>query len=166
MSTPRRTLPKLLVALAALSLYAPAAWGDATNRGSDAPAGGGAARYAARAARPVAPVVTGVHCYKVGSTACAKGPHTVQITGELVLSGHHLRPGDIVFFARAGAKAARVKPLGATLRPTGHGIAVTIPRGAASGRIYVSAAPSVRSPQARRSGRHSGAGSGQHRLRH
>jgi hypothetical protein len=38
-----------------------------------------------------------------------------------------------------------VRPLGAPLRPTNHGIVVTIPKGAASGRIYISAAPRARS---------------------
>jgi hypothetical protein len=102
---------------------------------------------AAKATRPaVPPVITGARCYKVGRTVCAKNAHTVQITGELVFKGHYLRPGYLVFFPRAGARSARrAQPLGAPLRPTGHGIAVTIPKGAASGTIYISAAPQARS---------------------
>jgi Putative peptidoglycan binding domain len=94
------------------------------------------------------PILTGARCYKVGRTVCSRNPHSVQISGELVFRGHHLRPGYLVFFPRTavkGAKSARVTPLGAPLRPTSHGIAVTIPKGAVSGRIYISAAPHARS---------------------
>jgi peptidoglycan hydrolase-like protein with peptidoglycan-binding domain len=94
---------------------------------------------------PPVPSITTAACYRVHTTVCGHNPRAVQITGELVVRGHHLRPGYLVFFARAGAKAARVRPLGAKLRPTGHGIVVTIPAGAASGRIYIAAAPGRRS---------------------
>ena len=79
------------------------------------------------------------------TTVCGTSPHTVQITGELVLHGHFLSPGNIVFFPRAGARSARVAPLGARLRPTSHGLAVTIPKGAATGRIFVASAPRTHS---------------------
>jgi hypothetical protein len=92
-----------------------------------------------------APIITAASCYKVRTTVCAKNPRTVQITGELVFRGHFLRPGDIVFFARAGANAAHVKLLGAPLRPTNHGIVVTVPAGATSGRIWIAASPKAKS---------------------
>ena len=91
------------------------------------------------------PIITAASCYKVRTTACSKNPHAVQITGELAFRGHHLGPGEIVFFPRAGAKVARVQPLGARLRPTNHGLVVTIPAGATSGRITIASAPGTRS---------------------
>jgi len=146
-------------ALAALMLCSPAALANAPTGGATAPGGtsGGAPSKPSAKAPPskqtttkvskplLAPILTGAHCYKVGRTVCGKNPHAVQISGELVLRGHHLRPGYLVFFPRAGAKSARVQPLGAPLRPTNHGIVVTIPRGATSGRIYIAAAPRARS---------------------
>ena len=95
--------------------------------------------------RVLAPIITAATCYKVRATACSKNPHAVQITGELVFRGHHLAPGDIVFFPRAGAKVARVRPLGARLRPSNHGLVVTIPAGATSGRVTIASAPRTRS---------------------
>ena len=48
----------------------------------------------------------------------ASNPHVVQITGELVLRGHFLRAGrPRLLPARPGARAARVKPLGAPAAP-------------------------------------------------
>jgi peptidoglycan hydrolase-like protein with peptidoglycan-binding domain len=155
MSSPRQTAASIAaLALAALSLCAPAAFAAGSTGGTSAGSPSSKPsttappkQTATKVSRPVlAPVLTGASCYKVGRTVCGKSPHTVQISGELVFRGHHLRPGYIVFFARAGgAKTARVRPLGAPLRPTNHGIAVTIPKGAASGRIYISAAPRARS---------------------
>jgi hypothetical protein len=85
----------------------------------------------------------------VPSTTCGHGPRAVQVTGELVLRGHYLTVGAIVFFPRARSRskagAARVSPLGARLRPTAHGLAVTVPSGAATGRIFVASAPGSRS---------------------
>ena len=92
-----------------------------------------------------APIISAASCYKVRTTVCAKNPRVVQISGELVFRGHFLRPGDLVFFVRSGARAARVKPLAAPLRPTNHGIVVTVPAGAASGRIWIAASPKARS---------------------
>jgi Putative peptidoglycan binding domain len=92
-----------------------------------------------------APIITTASCYKVRTTVCAKNPRVVQIGGELVFRGHFLRPGDLVFFVRSGARTARVKPLGAPLRPTNHGIVVTVPAGAASGRIWIAASPKAKS---------------------
>jgi hypothetical protein len=92
-----------------------------------------------------APIITAASCYKVRTTVCAKNPRVVQVSGELVFRGHFLRPGDLVFFVRSGARTARVKPLGAPLRPTNHGIVVTVPAGAASGRIWIAASPKAKS---------------------
>lgn len=101
---------------------------------------------ASRVTRNVrAPIITAARCYKVRTTVCAKNPRVVQISGELVFRGHFLRPGDLVFFVRSGARTARVKPLGAPLRPTNHGIVVTVPAGAASGRIWIAASPKAKS---------------------
>jgi len=123
MTRPRQILASLVLALGGLALGVPAA-----------------------VARTLpAPIITGAHCYRVYRTVCHHNPRAVQITGELVFTGHYLRPGYLVFFQRAGARTARVRPLGARLRPTGHGIVVTIPSGAASGRVYISAAPGKRS---------------------
>jgi Putative peptidoglycan binding domain len=99
----------------------------------------------ARSRRP--PVIVAAACYKVRATSCGRNPHAVQVTGELVVRGRYLGVGSIVFFARArpAAGTARVSPLGARLRPTSHGLAVTVPAGAASGRIFVAAAPGSRS---------------------
>ena len=107
---------------------------------------------AARATRdtgraPATPVITAAACYKVRRTVCVKNPHIVQITGELVLRGHNLRQGYLVFFPIARASAAHSHALGARLRPTNHGLAVTIPKGASSGRIFVAASTSVKSRQ-------------------
>jgi putative peptidoglycan binding protein len=93
----------------------------------------------------LAPIITAASCYKVRATVCGKNPHAVEITGELVFHGHYLRPGLIVFFPSAVAAAAHSKPLGARLRPTNHGLVVTIPAGAVSGRIYISASAKARS---------------------
>jgi len=92
-----------------------------------------------------APIINAASCYKVRTTVCGKNPRVVQITGELVFRGHFLRPGDLVFFVRSGARTARVKPLAAPLRPTNHGIVVTVPAGAASGRIWIAASPKAKS---------------------
>jgi peptidoglycan hydrolase-like protein with peptidoglycan-binding domain len=152
MSSPRQTAPIILaLALAALALCAQAAGADSATGGSTAPTTtpkpASRPNTAAKARRPaVPPVITGAHCYKVGHTVCGRNPHTVQITGELVFKGHYLQPGYLVFFPRAGARSARrAQPLGAPLRPSGHGIVVTIPKGAASGTVYISAAPRARS---------------------
>jgi hypothetical protein len=93
------------------------------------------------------PVIVAVSCYVVGPTVCGHNPHAVQATGELVIRGHFLNGGSLVFFPRAhkSAGAARVSPLGAWLRPTAHGLAVMVPSGAASGRIFIAAAPGSRS---------------------
>ena len=72
------------------------------------------------------------------TTVCGRNPRSVQVSGELVIRGHFLTSGYWVFFPRTGARSARVAPLGARLRPTNHGLVVTIPAGAASGRIYIS----------------------------
>jgi hypothetical protein len=157
MTSPRQTAASIAaLALAALSLYAPATFAATSTGGTSAgsqskqPSTTSPSRKptATKVTKPVLlPIVTGARCYKVGRTVCGKNPHTVQVSGELVFRGHHLRPGYIVFFprVRAGAKTARVQPLGARLRPTSHGLVVTIPKGAASGRIYISAAPRARS---------------------
>ena len=91
------------------------------------------------------PVITTARCYKVRTTRCAKDPHVVQATGELVLRGRNLRQGMTVYFPVAHASAGRQRALGAPLRPTNHGLAVTIPAHAATGRIYVAASSRVKS---------------------
>jgi hypothetical protein len=148
MSSPSSTARLLALVLVATTLCATPAFADSGTGGVSAPNTNtrnppAPRRRATR--KPIAPVITGARCYKVGATVCGRNPHAVQITGELVFFGHHLRPGFIVFFPRSGAKTARVHPLGAKLRPSNHGIVVTIPRGAGSGRIFISAAPGARS---------------------
>ena len=69
----------------------------------------------------------------------------MQATGELVLRGRNLRQGMTVYFPVAHASAGRQRALGAPLRPTNHGLAVTIPAHAATGRIYVAASSRVKS---------------------
>jgi peptidoglycan hydrolase-like protein with peptidoglycan-binding domain len=91
------------------------------------------------------PIITRASCYKVRRTVCVKNPHVVQISGELVFRGHNLKPGLTVYFPVARASSARQKLLGARLRPTNHGLVVTIPSGAASGRIYIAASAKVKS---------------------
>ena len=186
MTTPRRKISHLALALAALALCAPAARAAAATGGATAPGGGSTSttttvtttstsststattqkkttpgspvpakkpptktapkKPAPRFTQNVrAPIITAASCYKVRTTVCAKNPRVVQISGELVFRGHFLRPGDLVFFVRSGARAARVKPLGAPLRPTNHGIVVTVPAGAASGRIWIAASAKAKS---------------------
>jgi len=145
MRYPSSTARLLALVLAAAALCAPQALADSGTGGVSAPSKSKTAPHHASKRRAVLPIITGVRCYKLGATVCGHNPHTVQMTGELVIRGHHLRPGFIVFFPRSGAKTARVHPLGAKLRPTGHGIAVTIPKGAESGRIFISAAPGAHS---------------------
>ena len=189
MTSPRRKISQLALALAALALCAPAALAAAPTGGATAPDGGGSTstttttttttttststsststattpakttpspakkpptKTAAKKPAPRftqnvrAPIITAATCYKVRTTVCAKNPRVVQIGGELVVRGHFLRPGDLVFFVRSGARTARVKPLGAPLRPTNHGIVVTVPAGAASGRIWIAASPKAKS---------------------
>src|ERR1039458_1164685 len=91
------------------------------------------------------PIITRASCYKVRRTVCVKNPHVVQISGELVFHGHNLKPGLTVYFPVARASSARQKLLGARLRPTNHGLVVTIPSGAASGRIYIAASAKIKS---------------------
>jgi hypothetical protein len=141
----------LALALLALALCASSAQADAPTGGVTAPASTPAttagATAVARIAKhePPTPVITSARCYKVRTTVCAKNRQIVQITGELVLRGRNLRQGFIVFFPVAHASAGRTHALGAVLRPTNHGLAVTIPSGASSGRIWVAASPGVRS---------------------
>ena len=199
MTSPRRKISHLALALAALALCVPAARAAAPTGGATAPDGGTTSTTttvtstttttttstttAATATTPSststattqtkttpgspakkpptktapkkpaprftqnvrAPIISAASCYKVRTTVCAKNPRVVQISGELVFRGHFLRPGDLVFFVRSGARAARVKPLAAPLRPTNHGIVVTVPAGAASGRIWIAASPKAKS---------------------
>jgi peptidoglycan hydrolase-like protein with peptidoglycan-binding domain len=93
----------------------------------------------------VAPIITAARCYKVRTTVCGKNSHAVQVSGELVFQGHYLKPGLTVYFPTAMAAAVHAKPLGARLRPTNHGLVVTIPAGAASGRIYIAASAKAKS---------------------
>ena len=167
MTSPRQSSSIFASVLAVAALCAPVALAASSTGGASAPGSTPSSPAPPKTTTPAAkkkttatkallpPIVTAARCYKVGRTVCSKNPHTVQITGELVFTGHNLRPGYLVFFPRATAKATkgkkaakatkRVQPLGAPLRPTSHGIAVTIPKGAASGRIYISAAPHARS---------------------
>ena len=197
MTSPRRILPCLALALVALALGTPVAQGIPASGGATAPGGGSTStttttsttststtststttstttrsatkprttaptKPALRKKPPTktaptktapkrpgltftqnlrAPIITTANCYRVRATVCGKNPRTVQITGELVFRGRFLRPGELVFFPRAGASAAHVKLLGAPLRPTNHGIVVTVPAGATSGRIWIAASP-------------------------
>ena len=81
----------------------------------------------------------------LGPTGCGSDARTVTVGGRLRLSGQGLRPGMTVVFARRGASAARLGTVGAPLRPTSHGLVVTVPATAASGRILVTAAHGLRS---------------------
>ena len=94
---------------------------------------------------PRVPILVSARCYKVRATVCSANPHRVQATGELVVRGHFLTPGYWVYFPRAGASSARATPLGALLRPTLHGLVVTIPVGAGTGRIVIAASARVHS---------------------
>ncbi len=168
MTHSRRTLRALALALGLAALSAPAAGaGTPGGGGALAPTGatiassppvprtGGATGTRTTTAKakhsrhhsssPRVPILLSVRCYKVGATVCSSNPHTVQATGELVLRGHFLTPGYWVYFPRAGATGARATPLAALLRPTMHGLVVTIPAGAGSGRIVIAASLRVRS---------------------
>ncbi|MGD0981469.1 MAG: hypothetical protein ABR946_08300, partial [Solirubrobacteraceae bacterium] len=59
------------------------------------------------------------------------------MTGELVIRGRHFRGSLTMYFDSSNASVAREDPIGAPLRPTPHGFAVTVPVGAGSGRIYL-----------------------------
>jgi hypothetical protein len=87
------------------------------------------------------PVISKVDCYRVGLTTCAKKhPRVVQIDGELVVHGQNLNGTLTVYFPRpavSAASTASVQSVGARLRPTRHGWAVTIPAGVESGRIFL-----------------------------
>lgn len=98
-----------------------------------------------RVSAPRVPILLSARCYKVRTTVCSANPHKVQATGELVLRGHFLAPGYWVYFPRAGARSARAMTLGALVRPTLHGLVVTIPAGAGTGRIVIAASSRVRS---------------------
>jgi peptidoglycan hydrolase-like protein with peptidoglycan-binding domain len=87
--------------------------------------------------RGAGPVISGARCYRIARTRCRHNRRAVQISGELVIRGHHFAGRITVEFPRAGATVASVDPIGAALRPTRHGFAVTVPTGAASGRIYL-----------------------------
>jgi len=85
-----------------------------------------------------APIITAASCYAIGRTHCQrKHRHAVEMTGELVIHGHHFAGQLTVYFQGSDASAARVDPIGAPLRPTPHGFSVTVPLGATSGRIYL-----------------------------
>jgi hypothetical protein len=86
------------------------------------------------------PAIIRVDCYRVGKTSChKKKPRTVEIGGELVVHGHNLTTSLTVYFPRPTLSTASTAsvPVGARLRPTRHGWAVTIPAGVKSGRIYL-----------------------------
>ena len=101
---------------------------------------------ARRSSRVKAPVLTSATRYGVGKTHCHRSNRRiVQITGELVIHGHRFSGAMTVYFPASGVTAARVDPIAAPLRPTPHGFAVTVPAGAASGRIYLENGAGVRS---------------------
>jgi peptidoglycan hydrolase-like protein with peptidoglycan-binding domain len=165
MRTPTRPLLAPLALALALSLatLAPLARAQDTSGGAVAPggvststatgskeSGGGASAAnpgsARQKARGPAPVLTAALCYGIGKTRChKKNRRIVQISGELVIHGHHFGGSITVYFQAAGVSAARVDPIGAPLRPTPHGPAVTVPVGAGSGRIYLENAAGQRS---------------------
>ncbi len=155
-NTRRLALAVLAFALCAVPASAGAATGGATapgagpGSGSNPPAASTPAKLGSTKSPPAdshlsTPVITTARCYKVRTTRCAKDPHVVQATGELVLRGRNLRQGMTVYFPVAHASAGRQRALGAPLRPTNHGLAVTIPAHAATGRIYVAASSRVKS---------------------
>ena len=144
MTSSTRKIRCLALALLAFALYAvPASAATPPTGGASAPgAGSGSGSSAPGASTPAklgprksppsnshlpTPVITTARCYKVRTTRCAKDPHVVQATGELVLRGRNLRQGMTVYFPVAHASAGHQRALGALLRPTNHGLAVTIP---------------------------------------
>jgi uncharacterized membrane protein YgcG len=62
-----------------------------------------------------------------------------------VIRGHNFKGSITVEFPRRGVTEARVDPIGAKLRPTPHGFAVTVPADAGSGRIWLTNAAGRRS---------------------
>jgi hypothetical protein len=109
-----------------------------TSSGTTSSGTGSSASQARSSSHGPAPIITSASCYAVGRTHCQKKHrHAVQTTGELVIHGRHFRGALTVYFQGNGASVARVDPIGAPLRPTPHGFAVTVPVGAASGRIYL-----------------------------
>ncbi len=101
---------------------------------------------ARRVTRGPHPVISSASCYGVGKTHCqAHNRRIVQITGELVIRGHHFAGSMTVYFPASGVTAARVDPIAAPLRPTPHGFAVTVPVGASSGHIFLENGTGTRS---------------------
>src|ERR1039457_6032186 len=147
MTSSTRILRHLAIALVAPAATAPAKTAPAKKPPpKPAPAKATTKKPASALTQHVAtPIITRASCYKVRRTVCVKNPHVVQISGELVFHGHNLKPGLTVYFPVARASSARQKLLGARLRPTNHGLVVTIPSGAASGRIYIAASAKVKS---------------------
>jgi uncharacterized membrane protein YgcG len=145
----------LPLALLAIGIVAPTANASASNGGAAAPSANSGTQAAASASRNAraatgshraVPVITGAVCYRIGKTHCNKNPRSVQITGELVIHGRHLSHSLTVYFPQLPVgTAARVQPLGARLRPTPHGFAVTVPTGVRSGRIYLKARSGAKS---------------------
>jgi peptidoglycan hydrolase-like protein with peptidoglycan-binding domain len=158
MRKPRRTTTTTIAvapALALLALAFPNAEAVASSGGASAPGAAGAASgntggaqtsgitssgsgsKAHRSTGSATPMITGVDCYRVGSTSCTRNPRSVEMGGELVVHGQHLTSTLTVVFPSTGARAARVEKIVAPLRPTAHGFAVTVPDGVKSGRIML-----------------------------
>jgi Putative peptidoglycan binding domain len=81
----------------------------------------------------------------LGPSGCTTNPRAVPTGGRLRLRGRGLKAGMIVVFPRHGAHAARSSTIGARLRNTHHGLVVTVPSTAISGRIKVVAPHGLRS---------------------
>jgi hypothetical protein len=166
---PRRGLPALATPLRAALIAAGAlglAVGNAAAPASAAPANpGGQAAPTDAVGQPVKPAprrpvstrrparaphrarttlsLLDARCF--GPTACVSDPHSVRTGGRLRLSGHGLKAGMTVVFASNVASTARSRTVGSRLRSTHHGLVVTVPPGAITGRIQVVAVHGVRS---------------------
>jgi hypothetical protein len=146
-----RALIAFTFALAALPVPAAAA---AANPGGQAAPGGGASQPNAKPApRPsrgssqktVRSLLRLLDARCLGTTGCTSDPHAVPAAGRLRLTGHGLKAGMTVVFPRGGLHSARASTIGARLRNTNHGLVVTVPSAAGSGRIQVTASRGLRS---------------------
>ncbi|HWX74699.1 MAG TPA: peptidoglycan-binding domain-containing protein [Solirubrobacteraceae bacterium] len=135
----------LLAAIAVPSICSLALAGGALGAGA-----GGTSPGAASAAPSSAPVRTATsapsaHVTSVRITSavctpasrCSSNPHQVSVHGTLALAGHGLHSGMLVAFPRTpGARISHNSPA-AHLRSSAHGLLVTVPGAAHSGKIMV-----------------------------
>jgi len=171
MRTRRRT-PALAAALVALALLVPDALASSTTSGgTTAPSGtstsptttptppsgattpatpspnakSGSGRTSTTHAYVPTPTIIAIDCYRVGVTSCAKNPRSVQVTGELVVHGHHLSSSLSLYFPKVPLNGGHNEKLGVALHPTSHGLAATVPAGVHSGHVFLQAPSGTRS---------------------